>query len=323
MSTAHALSVLGALLALVQAPRLVPPRPSASPRGPSFEIVSCSLGCVPGTSGLVCRQSEIHVNEELRFTFNLPLDPASISNNSFRVLDTAGRTPAASLSLAPGDPATLVYRPQLTFDSAGNPIFGLVAGQVYLLHIPGTEQGPGPYLTSLDGTPNRTRLLCALVASRGVADVVPGRPFAKVYVQAVVERDAQGNPVRIERVPAAGATDVLRSSPIEIVFGDLMNPATLANPVTGTSTFVRVFFDPDGDVTRPADQVPVAGSFALSLDQNRASTHLLFSASGGLPPSGTQRRPGRVVLFLSPQIQDLAGQTLSNPGTTSFTTEAR
>jgi len=323
MSTTHALSVLGALLALAQAPRLVPPRPSASLRGPAFELVSCSLGCVPGTSGIVCRQTEIHVNEELRFTFSRPLDPASISTNTFRILDTSGRTPPATLGLAPGDPATLVYRPQLTFDSAGNPIFGLVAGQTYLLHIPGTDQGAGPHLTSVDGTPNRTSLRCLLIASRGVADVVPGPPFAKVYVQAVVERDAQGNPLRVERVPAAGATDVLRASPIEIVFGDLMNPATLANPVTGTSTFVRVFFDPDGDVTRPADQVPVAGSFALALDQNRAATHLLFTAGGDLPPSGTQRRPGKVVLYLSPQIQDLAGFGLSNPGATSFTTEAR
>src|SRR5688572_5302800 len=310
---------------LVAQQRSRPPRPRAPRAGPPFEIVACSLGCVRGPDGFGCTETAIHVNEELRFTFSQPLDPASVNTNSFRIVDQTGRTPAGSFRLDAQDPGTLVYRPQMSFDSAGNPIFGLMDDQTYLLHLRGTDQDAvGPYLTSVDGVPNRTRLLCTLVASEGVGDPVPGRPVAKLYVQAVLERDpVSGEPVRTGRVPAANATDVLRSSPIELVFGDLMNPATLANPVTGTSSFLRVFFDPDGDVRNVSDWVSVPGSFQLTLNQCRLTTHVFFRATGGLPASGSQRQPGRVVFQISPQVSDVAANTVFNPGVTSFVTEAR
>ena len=291
----------------------------------TFEIVSCSLGCAAGVSGISCSIKQVHVNEVLRLTFNRPIDPGSVNNNSFRLIDSTGRTPAGSFSLDRLDPRTLVYRPQLTFDSAGNPMFGLEFGRVYLLSVPGTNVDPlGPYITSEDGLPNRLRMQCSLVASLGVADAAPGRPAAKLSVRVVTERDpVTGAPIAFASVPAEGAVDVWRQSPIEIDFADLMNPATLAHPVTGQSSFIRVHFDPDGDLQDPSDQVPVAGSFALALDQERITTRAHFQAQGGLPASGVQRVPGRVVVILSPQIQDLGGNSLANAGSTSFTTEAR
>jgi len=299
--------------------------PAPRARG-SFEIVSCSLGCAPGPMGLSCGITEIHVNQEFRITFNQPVDPASVSDNSFRMVDvSSGRTPAAAFALDPLDPSTLIYRPQLTFDSGGNPVFGMLPDHTYFLHIPGTDQDPlGPYLTSVNGDANRTRLVCTLIASLGVADPVPGRPRAKLYVQAVIERDpVTGEPIELATVPAEGAVDVWRESPIRIVFADLMNPATLANPVTGQSSFIHVFFDPDGNVQNVSDQVPIPGSFTLTLDQNTYRTHVIFSAFNGLPASGVQRQPGRVVVVLSAQIQDLSANTLANPGRTTFTTETR
>ena len=156
----------------------------------TFEIVSCSLGCAAGVSGISCSIKQVHVNEVLRLTFNRPIDPGSVNNNSFRLIDSTGRTPAGSFSLDRLDPRTLVYRPQLTFDSAGNPMFGLEFGRVYLLSVPGTNVDPlGPYITSEDGLPNRLRMQCSLVASLGVADAAPGRPAAKLSVRVVSERD--------------------------------------------------------------------------------------------------------------------------------------
>jgi hypothetical protein len=299
------------------------PRPSLG--GQPFELVACSLGCVRSPSGFSCRTVEVHVNEEVRLTFNRPLDLTSVSPNSFRLRDQTGATPPGHFAIDAQDPATLVYRPAMTFDSAGQPVFGLNDGSTYLLHVPGQDQDPvGPYLTSVDGHPNRTRLQCVLVASAGVADAVPGRPHAKLHVQVVLERDpVTGEPLRIGRVPAEGAIDVLRSSPIELDFADLMNPATLANPVTGHSSFLRVFFDPDGNIMDARDWVSVPGSFTLSLDQTRLVTHVRFVALGGLPASGTGRRPGRVVFSLSSQVMDLGGNTVLNAGVTSFVTEAR
>lgn len=302
-----------------------PPRPDPAARG-TFEIVACSLGCVRGASGISCSTTEIHVNEEVRITFNRPVDPSSVSNNSFQFTETGtGITPPSSFALAPDDPSTLVYRPQMTFDSAGNPVFGLRDDRTYLLKLPGQTLDPlGPYVTSVDGLPNQTRLLCTLVASLGAADAVPGRPLVKTYVQVVTERDpVTGEPVEFARVPAEGATDVYRRSPIEFVFRDLMNPATVANPVTGTSSTIRVFHDPDGNVLDRSDQVPVPGSFVITLDQARLVTRAVFQAQSALPPSGFQRRPGRIVVSLSPIIADLAANTLLNAGSLSFTTEGR
>jgi hypothetical protein len=300
-------------------------RPGPRPVRGIFEIVSCSLGCVPGPSVIGCGITDIHVNEELRITFNRPVDPASVNNNSFQVRDVSGITPPGSFRLDPADANTLIYRPQMTFDSAGDPLFGLVDGRTYLLRLPGLSLDPlGPHVTSVDGLPNQTRMQCLLVASLGVADAVPGRPVAKLFVRAVIGRDPLSHvPVEVATVAAEGATDVLRSSPIEIVFADLMNPATVANPVTGTSTFIRVFFDPDGNLQDVSDQVLVPGSFTLTLDQVQNTTRAVFQALGGLPASGSPLAPGRVVVNLSPLIQDLAGNTLANAGTTSFTTEAR
>jgi hypothetical protein len=67
--------------------------------------------------------------------------------------------------------------------------------------------------------------------------------------------------------------------------------------------------------------VLVPGSFQLTLDQLQNTTRAIFQAQGGLPASGSA--PGRVVVELSPFIQDLAGNSLANAGRTSFTTEAR
>jgi len=300
----------------------------ARPRGPasgSFEIVSCSLGCTPVGPGLIgCGTTEIHENEEIRVTYSLPVDPTSLSPNSFRVIDVAtGTAPPAILELDPDDPTTVVFRPLILFDSAGNPVFGLQPQRVYLLVLPGIQVDPvGPYVTSVDGHPSLSRLQCTLLTSLGVADASPGRPRGKIEVLTVLERDPQsGEPTLLARVPAAGATEVWRDSPIDFAFDDLMNPATLANPVTGTSSSLRVLFDPDGNVANASDQVLVPGRFTISLDTRRPRTQVRFQADGALPASGPGRGQGRIVVTVAAQVSDLAGNALLNPGTTVFTTE--
>lgn len=294
--------------------------------GDVFELVSCSLGCVRGPSGFACAQNEVHVNEELRFTFTRPIALSSVNVNTFQVADLGtGRIPPASLRLDPSDPRTLVYRPLISFDSAGNPIPGMEEDHTYILRIPGqTLDTLGPWITSADGSPNQARLQCTLIASLGFMDPVPGRPFAKIYVRVVTARDpVTGEPIAFAIVPAEGAVEVHRESAIEIVFGDTMNPASIGNPITGLSHTIRLFFDPDGDVTGVGDQVPIAGHVTMTFDADRPVTRVRFQPDGSLPAAGPQRRPGRVVVQLHPTIQDLGGNTLANPGSTSFTPEAR
>jgi len=302
------------------------PAPHQRHSGVPFEIVSCSLGCMPGPSGEIgCGTTDIAVNTEIRVTFSLPVARASLNASTFQLVEIGtGRFPPSVLTLDPADPSTVVFRPQMSFDSGGNPLFGLIPDRSYLLRIPGTLLDPlGPYLTSVDGQPNRTRLQCVLETTLGVEDPHPGRPRVKLQVLAVLERDPEtGLPTLIGRVPAQGAVDVLRESPIFFTFDDLMNPATVANPVTGQSSFLRVFLDPDGDPSTLGDQLPIAGRFVLTIDQEHARTQVLFEATGGLPPSGTGRRPALISVDVSPLASDLGGNALLNPGRTVFATES-
>jgi len=289
-------------------------------------IATCSLGCSDtGGTQISCGVTDVYVNQEIQLRFTSPVDPNSVSNNSFQITEvTTGKTPAGAFSISPLDPNVLIYRPQLTFDSAGLPIFGLELDKTYLLKVPGTTLDPlGPFIRSTTGVSNSSRLQCSLIASRGVFDARPGRPRATMTIDRVTGYDANGDPETFQlNVAAAEATDVYRFSPVRIVFDDVMNPGTLANPVTGSSETIRAFVDADGDVSNQTDRVPLQGTFTLTVDQNALRTTVIFQPSGGLPSAGSV--PGeqrRIVIELLPQIADLGGNGLLNPGATNFTPE--
>src|SRR5688572_18900232 len=98
--------------------------------GGGMFIVNCSLQCNdsagnPG-SQISCGVTNVRLNQEIRVEFSNPVDPTTVTNNAFQMVEQGtGKTPAGTFALDPNDPRTLIYRPQLTFDSAGNPIFGL------------------------------------------------------------------------------------------------------------------------------------------------------------------------------------------------------
>lgn len=294
-----------------------------------MSIVDCSLTCsnssgAPGPQ-VGCLTTNVRVNGEIRITFTNPIDPTTVTNNSFQLVEVGtGKTPAGTFLINPNDDRTLIYRPQLTFDSAGIPIFGLTLDKTYFFKVPGTSLDPlGPFIRSKSGVANSTRLQCTLIASEPLLDANPGPPRATITVDRVTSYDSDGNPLTFAfNVAAPGATDVFRDSSVRITFDDVMNPATLANPVTGQSTFIKAFVDPDGDTTDPLDQVPLAGSFTLTIDQNAGRTIAIFDPSIGLPSAGADLQEQRkIVIELSPQITDLGGNSLINPGRISFTPE--
>jgi hypothetical protein len=319
-----------------------------------MSIVSCSLQCndASGGSQISCGVTNVSVNQEIRITFTSPLDPLTVTNNTFQLTQSTpgsghGSTPAGGFDLDPLDPRTLIYRPQLTFDSAGNAVFGLIQGRTYQLRVPGAESNDvPPYIRDVNGTPNARRLSCSLIASEPKRDANPGRPRATVLV---LRRDADGDPSDGDLVrtgedddgfpipgetvgdpkffDALGATRVHRDSPVRIDFDDVMNPDTLANPVTGTSEFIRAFVDADGITTDPSDQVPMLGRFTLTIDQANLRTTVVFEPSGGLPSAGSacagESGSGcrSVVVELSSQIVDLGDNSVVNAGRFAFTPE--
>lgn len=311
----------------------------------AMAIASCSLQCNDSAinAQISCGVTNVAVNQEIRLTFTNAIDPTTVTNNTFQLTESgSGRTPAGGFGLDPQDPRTLIYRPQLTFDSAGNPVFGLTQDRTYLLKVPGIVLDPlGPYIRNTNGSPNTSRLLCTLIASEDPRDSNPGRPRVAV---SVFRKDNDGDPsdgdfVRVGEdddgfpIPgqtiggprffnALGLTRVHRDTPVRFVFDDVMNPATLANPVTGSSSTIQAFVDADGDTTDRSDQVPMQGVFTVTIDQNAVQTTVVFQPSGGLPSAGADdANPRKVVVELSPQIADLGRNTLVNAGTLSFTPE--
>ncbi|MEW6073933.1 MAG: Ig-like domain-containing protein [Planctomycetota bacterium] len=294
--------------------------------GSSMAITSCTLGCSVGSGDQVsCGVTDVYVNQEIRIAFTDPVRLSTVTNSTFQVVEVAtGKTPPSSFSLDPANSRVLIYRPQLTFDSSGNPIFGLTDGATYTFKIPGQILDPaGPFIKNSQGAPVQNRLLCTLVASRGIFDANPGPPNVAVTVDRVTGYDAEGNPSTFELdVDADGATDVWRDTLITMVFDDVMNPGTLANPVTGTSTTIEVKIDPDGDLLTESDRLSIAGTFSISIDQDALITTVIFTPDGGLPSAGSGAVKRKVILVLPEAIKDLGGNSLENAGEWVFTPEA-
>jgi hypothetical protein len=293
--------------------------------GGGMTIVSCSLQCTDqggSSTQISCGLTNVFVNQEITITFSQPVNPTTVNSNTVQMIEQGtGKTPAGAFLINPQNDRQLIYRPQLTFDSAGAPIFGLVEDKTYFFRVPGAALDPlGPYIRSTTGSPNANRLLCTLVASQGVFDPKPGAPRAFITVDKVTGYDPDGDPSDFAfNVAASEATNVWRASPVRMVFDDVMNPATLANPVSGTSNFIRAFVDADGNTANRSDQVPLGGTFALTVDQNALRTTVIFTPSGGFPSTGLDGR--KIVIELSPQIVDLGGNRLLNAGTIAFTPE--
>ena len=294
--------------------------------GSSMAITSCSLGCSTGGGDQVsCGVTDVYVNQEIRIAFTDPIRLSSVNNNTVQVVDVDnGKTPPGSFSLDSTNSRVLIYRPLLTFDSSGNPIFGLTADATYSFKVPGQTLDPsGSHVRNTDGARNQNRMLCTLVASRGIFDANPGPPNVAVYVDQVTSYDAEGNPNGWNfDVDADGAVDVWRETVITMVFDDIMNPGTLANPVTGTSTTITVLIDADGDPATTGDQLELAGEFGISIDQNALLTTVVFTPDGGLPSAGVDPTVKRkVVMNLPAAIKDLGGNSLANAGLRTFTPE--
>jgi hypothetical protein len=299
--------------------------------GGTMSIVSCSLGCNTFQSSQVsCNLNDVFVNEEIRIEFSQAVDLSSLNQGTFQVQETiTGLVPPGTFSADPSKANGIIYRPLLTFDSSGSPVFGLQQGLSYEIFLPGANEDAGPFITSVTGRPLGTRMRCIVTAGGGINDPVAGAPTVDVRVN-LIEKDGLGNPVPPVGVPNFGASvladnsvDVHRRSNITFNFNDIMNPATLVNPVTKQSPSIRVFVDPDGDVTDPTDQVELFGQFQIVINQDQLTTTVTFDPDTEFPSAGpvTQTTPRRIVVSLPTSIVDLGGNSIANANSISFVPE--
>lgn len=289
----------------------------------SMIILSCSLSCNGGEAGsqISCGINQVAVNEAISVLFSQAVDLGSVNKNTFQVVDLAtGKSPAGTFSIDPSNDHILIFRPQMTFDASGNPIFGFEDFKSYQIYLPGTNQDTGSaFITSVSGKPNIARMSCT-VAANGILDPVPGPPTVTVKVDVVIQAD----PLIVEEQIASGGAflhDVWHETEIRMEFDDIMNPATLVNPVTGESNTIKVFVDPDGNINDPTDRVLLFGDFTISIDENNLQTHVVFLPSTGLPSSGSGLLPRAIVVEFPTTIVDLGANPLTNAGDVIFAPE--
>lgn len=296
-------------------------------------IETCTLGCGSGENGIQvsCQFNQAAVNQEIAVFFSEPVDPSSISSSSFEIVDvSSGASPNGTRFRDPNNPNKILFRPTISFEDDGSISFGFDPNATYRVLIPGVSQGDGgPFIQSVDGARNDSRLSCDIRTSQPAVDVVPGPPTVAVFVKQAVlstpDVDDFVDNVEVTTLPVI--EDVWRDSDIRFVFNDLMNPATLANPQTGQAAFVRVEVDLDGNLSTP-DRTPLFGTYSVELDPIQLKTTMIFTSLNGLPSSGSldpvlnpDGLPRQLVITIPNNLQDVAGNALANPQTPSFVPE--
>ena len=265
-------------------------RGEADPSVDRFAITACSLRCNAGPN-VTCAVTNTFVNGDIAVDFSQPVEPSSVTPQSFRVIDVAtGIAPPGSFLFDSHDPSVVLFRPQLSFDPAGNPVFGFETNATYSIQIDGVlGGGSGPFVLSAFGNPVVNRMLCTVVADQGIHDYTPGPPTVALS-------------------PEPGAAGVSVDTEIRLLFDDVMNLGTLVVPGTGLAPFITV---------HESSGVHVPGTWIWTVDVSQRTTRLDFTPSLALSASEaiTVHLPAGV-------IQDLVGNVLSNPGSYVFTTGA-
>ena len=255
---------------------------SSSGSSGSMYITTCSLGCPSGLGGfqVSCPPLQIAVNQEISITFSLPVDPTTLDSTTFQLIDEAsGAVPVGTRLIDPGDPHRVIFRPAIAFDSQGNPSFGFTAPTTYRVLIPGTAQGDtGPFINSTSGKSNQSRMNCQLQTTANLVDYVPGPPTVVVKVDLADLSTTNVNDFIPDQL-ADGAVNVWRNSTVRFIFNDVMNPATLANPVTHQPAFASVQVDADGLLATSADRVTLFGNYIVNIDLTQLQTVMTFTST--------------------------------------------
>lgn len=290
--------------------------------GSGFTVSTCSLGCSGGSGGqqIACGVVGIAENQEISLTFTSPVDPFSVTKESFAVRDAiTGASAAGTRFVDPTNPNRLIFRPKLGVAPNGDPIFGFEAGRAYEIFLNGVVQNdPPPYVTNLNGNGNEARVNCTVEASQGIVDTLPGKPSVQIFV--TVE-DPGGGTTQQELMlgQTPGAQNVKTLSTLRLEFDELMDISTMFNPSTGTSPNIAVLLDVDGNPLTTSDRATIPGSYAYGYDQTAQTTTLLFTPSNGFPSLGADElNPRLVVVTLGPNITDIAGNQIDVPGTYNF-----
>ncbi|MDF1797547.1 MAG: hypothetical protein P1V81_00070 [Planctomycetota bacterium] len=296
--------------------------------GNNMAILSCSLGCGSGIYGdpVTCGKGTIKANEEIGIEFTQPVDMATVTKSTFRITDAqTGLAPPGVFVLDPANPRRVIFRPEISFDMNGTPVFGFEVGRSYSIKVNGTLHSGAPYLRSTSGKQNQAGMFCNVSVGTGLVDNSPGPSQMSIYADTVTEYGPGGEVEATEEGLVSGSTEltgVWSLSTVRLVFNDIISPVTILNPSDGNSPTVRFFIDPDGLIGGSDDWIPLAGNLDLELNEATLSSVLTFTAASGFPSAGSGVVPRRIVVEVASGILDLAGSPLENPGVFGFVPEA-
>lgn len=289
-------------------------------------IESCSLACTDGATGEVfCSIVDVTENQEISMLFSEPVDPSTVNASTIQVINVDnGTTPDGLRFVDPIDPRRVIFRPTVSFDTGVD--FSFERNASYEFLIPGVDQGDaGPFIRSVAGRENRSRMLCTVLTSQGVADTVAGNPIVDVFVD-VISLDANNEPILdANNQPILTRTqvgsdfdtkivDVDLNSNVYFEFNELMNLPTVANNQFMTSPFIAVELDGDGNLaTGGSDRTAIAGSYTVTVDQELLTTSLVFTPTTGIPAAALDDdTPSVIVIRIPSNVTDIA----ENPVTT-------
>jgi hypothetical protein len=253
---------------------------SAVPSVSNFGISSCSLGC----NGQSFSTSQHFENQDIKFTFNDTVDPASVDNSSISIVDRdTGVQPTGTLIVRGSD---VIFRPALSQTVEGLS-YGFTVGATYRVNINGNNSVS--VVQSLRGHSNQSTIT-GEITIEPATDLNPGNPS----LQSISPDETE--------VPSS------RFFPIDLVFDDIMQVLPLANPDTGESTLVSVMsYEPLTDI-----RLEIPGFYSATIDRDNLTTTLTFSPSVAYPSSDGGGRYLEVTL--SQQISDISNNNLTNPG---------
>ena len=285
--------------------------------GGDLSIQTCSLNCSVGSGGdqVFCIVRNVTENGEVSVTFSAPIDPTTLTPSTLQVTDVGnGTSPDGLRFLDPLDPRRVIFRPAITF-VGGSVAFSLQQNRSYEIRIPGVQQGDaGPFIRSVSGSANQSRMLCTIETTEGVEDIVPGNPEVDVFVD--VDVTVPGGPFTTERTQIGSSVqdaveNVAASSKVYFEFNELMNLPTVANVVTGESLTIFVELDTDGDIsTSGADRIPIPGTFELEVDQFTLTTSATFTPFGEIPSAGQNQR--LLVVRVTTLVKDIANNSVTS-----------
>ena len=254
-------------------------------------------------------RTDVYRDQRLEITLSAPVDPATVSNRTVRVLTGPdGRTSQPGALSVDGN--RIYFEPtrtQQALDRSG-PIapldlpYGFAALANYQVHVPATPGGK--VLTNLAGDPIKSEFIATFATGDiyapesapvapefiGVRDGETGEPTGRLgFIPAPFEETAPDS-------PAFGESVVAHNAEIVLQFSEVLDPATV---VPGETVIVRNMTPPAG-----SDPIPVPGTMRAARD----GTCYYF-----VPSFHYGRGPFTIEVEVTRDITDLTGQRLLRP----------